>query len=126
MSKVEFPDWAKPGTPVLIGNYRYGRASYRVDTVTRLTATRIVVDDRQYVQNRRGQWREYGVRNDMWTTPDEIIPADSDKGVSIRTTLRRAELKVAVQGATDEFRFNPTHETAAAAIAALQAWDAEA
>ena len=77
----KLPDWAKPGTPVLIhGGYNGTRPS----EITRVTKTSAFVGNRRFVRSRWDDTalEEYGQRS-SWSPTTKLRPLDSDEAKSI-------------------------------------------
>lgn len=128
MTTTEFPDWATPGAKVLSTQHRFGERSVREGTITRLTATRIVVDfganePIQFVSSKhnRNKWEEYG-RKGSWYIAAELVSAESSEGKKAYQELAVRLVLSQARTACDRFQSNRTAEQAKETITALQAF----
>jgi len=128
---ITFPEWATPGSGVLVVKTKYNVKSIQAGKVSRLTKTRIIVTvdtgsrqyDLQFVPSKyaEGQWSEYG-RGSSWDIPAKLEPIDSAEAEALISEKRVEHLQVKASMACEEFRSKRTVPEAEAAIAALNAY----
>lgn len=120
-----FPEWAKPGEEVLVvGAGRFGTRSFTAGNITRLTPTRIVVQqqnrDTQFVRSARGVWEEYGNRGDYWRSAAKLIHANTPEAAELYAEGKRSAVRAAAVNACDKFLRDATPAKANIAIEALK------